>query len=904
LGSTAVLQRPVTEFAQAFETLTGNTPYPWQEKLYLKFLAADVPPDVNLPTGSGKTSIISIWLIALATQARTNPAALTVPRRIVWIVDRRVVVDQATNEAEQIRTRLNGDDARLAWMRDAISAMSMQRKDAERIGISTLRGEREDNREWSRDPSRPAIIIGTVDMIGSRLLFSGYGDGIYQRPQHAGLLGHDSLIINDEAHLTPALANLLCSIEKAQITKLKPFRTIRLSATHKDGKKTWPESLADDQKDARFARVFHAPKGLEIEALPSVKLDGRLIEVALSSTEPARVLIFVREPDKARKIAEALKKKLGSRDRVLTLTGTMRGYERDQMISHPVFKAFAGREKPAESCWIVATSAGEVGINISADILITDLDTLMPLLQRFGRLNRFGEGDGVAYLLVNEADEKSDDDKRKRIRAALKFLRELPRREDEKIDISPSALFGLSLPQDACTEEPLFARLHPWLLDVWSQTSLGACESRPDVSSWLHGKQDNIPQTFIAWRNDVPLLLKAEDSTERDEALKKYRLLAHEQLRERADRLIGELLPELVSAAPPGPVSALLRRIDGSVEEIELREFLKEAEGAFAQRQAFARIANCQLILPSGMGSLENGMFSPRWKTQEAAEQTDPPDVSAVKPVVRDGRFEVEERGATLKASKQEDGSWSLSPVAVHGEKTFKPLPNVTLPSLKGFAREQGWKLVARVPLETETEDVAGSVLLYFKAAKRAAAKNSDLYLLGAHRDHVLKLAEELAGKLVLPAPFTSALQTAAFHHDDGKHEQIWQNVAGGPGVDGPVAKSIKNMRGRELNGFRHELASIVNSHDEIVAGETSDEIRDLMLHLIAAHHGHARPCFQERAYNRKKILKSKEMALESARRFARLQRRFGPWGLAYLEAVLKAADGIASADWEDPTYA
>ena len=50
------------------------------------------------------------------------------------------------------------------------------------LAISTLRGEFADNGAWRRDPSRPAIIVGTVDMIGSRLLFSGYGCGFRSRP--------------------------------------------------------------------------------------------------------------------------------------------------------------------------------------------------------------------------------------------------------------------------------------------------------------------------------------------------------------------------------------------------------------------------------------------------------------------------------------------------------------------------------------------------------------------------------------------------------------------------------------------------------------------------------------------------------------------------------------------------
>ena len=71
---------------------------------------------------------------------------------------------------------------------------------------------------------------------------------------------------------------------------------------------------------------------------------------------------------------------------------------------------------------------------------------------------------------------------------------------------------------------------------------------------------------------------------------------------------------------------------------------------------------------------------------------------------------------------------------------------------------------------------------------------------------------------------------------------------------------------------------------------------RDLILHQIAAHHGWARPEFQPQAYDRAQpIWVCKHAADEAALRFARLQRAFGWWGLAYLEALVKCVDILAS---------
>ncbi len=105
------------------------------------------------------------------------------------------------------------------------------------LAISTLRGQFADNREWSVDPSRPAVISGTVDMIGSRLLFSGYGIGLKARPLHAGFLGQDALLVHDEAHLEPAFQRLLKAIEaeQARCKKFRSFWVMELTATKRGG---------------------------------------------------------------------------------------------------------------------------------------------------------------------------------------------------------------------------------------------------------------------------------------------------------------------------------------------------------------------------------------------------------------------------------------------------------------------------------------------------------------------------------------------------------------------------------------------------------------------------------------------------------------------------------------------
>jgi CRISPR-associated endonuclease/helicase Cas3 len=69
------------------------------------------------------------------------------------------------------------------------------------------------------------------------------------------------------------------------------------------------------------------------------------------------------------------------------------------------------------------------------------------------------------------------------------------------------------------------------------------------------------------------------------------------------------------------------------------------------------------------------------------------------------------------------------------------------------------------------------------------------------------------------------------------------------------------------------------------------------VLHLIAAHHGFARPLIGTESCDDAPPSALEARAVEIALRFARLQARWGPWGLAWWESLLRAADQLASRD-------
>ena len=96
-----------------------------------------------------------------------------------------------------------------------------------------LRGgvPRED--DWARTPSQPTILCSTVDQVGSRLLFRGYGISDRMKPIHAGLLGSDCLILLDEAHLAEPFRQTAARIMKLRSNDetTAPWNVALLSAT-------------------------------------------------------------------------------------------------------------------------------------------------------------------------------------------------------------------------------------------------------------------------------------------------------------------------------------------------------------------------------------------------------------------------------------------------------------------------------------------------------------------------------------------------------------------------------------------------------------------------------------------------------------------------------------------------
>jgi len=880
------------DLKKSFSALTGHgRMLLWQRELLEQWLLnGRLPQAVDLPTGLGKTSVMALWLLALAVRMKEHGAP-GLPRRLIYVVDRRAVVDQATAEAEKLRENLANKDA-LAWMREALGLA-----DGAALPVSTLRGQLADNRAWLADPAAPAIIAGTVDMIGSRLLFSGYGVSEGMRPYHAGLLGVDALVLLDEAHLVPAFQRLLEGVSGVRDASpwhagalwpereiVKPLHVVPLSATHLDGgagEDVYALSTRTAGDDEIVRRRLRARKRLELRPFREGKPEEHLaaaVKTLLETEEglrPRRVIVYCHQRGVAQKVYADLRKQWGGRRGaepqadIELFTGARRVFERELAAERLEKLGFIASDETWERnrpAILVATSAAEVGVDLDADDCVCDLVPLERMIQRFGRVNRRGAQEDARIVVLHP-----DPLPGKGAQAAIleKTLQALERLDG---DASPQALRALAprLVKEASTPPPLHPPLTLPVVESWALTNLKEHAGRPDVGPWLRGwVEEEQPRAEIIWRQHLPW---PEVGAPQEKEVNAFFAAARPHLLEVLETEAGHIADMLRARA---------KKCEGMAKGIILLNRRNEFAGhltiadlqGMTVKQLQGEIAFKRVVVPADLGGLDKeGLLEKK----------------AVAPV------------STLDVTEDEQWQW-----AVGFRVREKPEGG------------QDWRVALRLSL-TDDEEEGGKALeveVYRGADERALSGDPAIARqpqgLVKHLEQVREEADGLARRLNLPEELAKPLRLAAMLHDMGKRRRRWQ-VAMGGNEKAPLAKTTGGGNGRLLGGFRHELASVLDALADDGALRGPEDVfealadiraemaaledwqRDLMLHLVAAHHGRARPLMPAIDDDLPPSRLEREVR-QVALRFAWMQRRFGPWGLAWLETLLRAADQRAS---------
>ena len=403
-------------FSEWFASLSdGLRSHPWQSELAREQRCGDRL--IRVPTGLGKTlGVLTTWLYH-----RVHRGDDAWPRRLVWCLPMRVLVEQTQAEAERI---LAGRE--LLWDRGG--------DHAGRVGVHLLMGG-SDAGEWHLWPEECAVLIGTQDMLLSRALNRGYGAPRARWPMELGLLNHDSLWVMDEVQLMDvglATSSQLQAFRAQDIHKsLRPCVTWWMSATLQRG---WLRSVdTGDLVDAvpeltipeqeRRGSLWQVTKALRTEPLgDEAAIADRVLDLhqhAQSGAHGRVTLVVLNTVDRARKTHESLARRLPNGVDLRLVHSRFRPYERQGWRNEFLCKDAC---TPDADRIIVATQVVEAGVDVSASVLVTELAPWPSLVQRFGRAARWG---GAAEVVVLTQDVEDDEKARPYTKAELDAARDL-----------------------------------------------------------------------------------------------------------------------------------------------------------------------------------------------------------------------------------------------------------------------------------------------------------------------------------------------------------------------------------------------------------------------------------------------------------------------------------------------
>ena len=909
------------DFAAFFRGVHGFDPYPWQDRLVRRVVgAASWPEVIDLPTGSGKTAVIDIGVFALAARPSDSP------RRLVYVINRRTVVDQAYEHVLRLQSALEecGDPA----VRRVANRLREVCGDAPINGIR-LRGGIHGRGAWADRPDSAWVTVATVDQFGSRLLFRGYGSSPRMWPVQAGLAGNDCLVIVDEAHLSKPFVETLRQVRDMQPEMAgmpRRYQVVEMSATPASDAEDRLRLEADDMVCDELAGRVQALKTALLREIDWANPDETIPAAVLGTIDELEecertVGVVVNRVRSARETYRALVEPLAAAGFTLhLLTGRMRPLDRDNAVAtvQPAVnpsRAIGSTDRTV----VVATQCIEAGADYSFDAMVTEVAPIDSLRQRFGRLDRRGTLSTAAgrparaWILGPARPEASTDFENDPVyggAVAATWAELLGRTTRGRfgIDVSPTALDDF--PETAYVRKLDGPLLLPHHMDAWAQTNPAPAQET-SIERFLHGM---LPDSEAHQPADVNLVWRYDRSLA---ALREVPIRAVEKLSvpwRAAVAWLGSGRESDVSDAGNervGTSGASAR--DGQTSEDWCRWMGHDAPPEPISARD-VRPGDVLLVDPA-RGGLLHGTWSPasaeavvdlgdaaqhahqRRFTLRLDPQLHPGLRPPPKPFQEAGNSgrEAIDRWLRAAASVPEQPAWMAEVL----EKVMSPARRVRTVGTGDTAY-----FVVSAGVRSEVDTMDGSDAMQSGTGAGVSLRR--------HLSGVGSRVREYAERVGLSTELCSDLELAARLHDVGKADRRFQRqMVGGDEVrleslDEPLAKSLPQAYTDpdEWPPIYHELMSVAMVRDSEVLDSAHDS--DLVLHLVGNHHGRARalPLLRPdndpqsvvytdggHCYRAESADAGPKLASEMAERFWRLAERYGHHGLAWMEAILRQAD-------------
>lgn len=839
-----------------FKKATGDEPFPFQRRFAQEPL---LPQLVHVPTGLGKTAMALVGWLWRRFAAEGERKSAT-PRRLVYCLPMRVLVEQTRDNVVLWlhNLRLLAGKAEFEDQNGSkrLRCYTLDLDAPRKVAVHILMGG-EDEEDWDIHPERDAIIIGTQDMLLSRALNRGYAASRSRWPMQFGLLHTDCLWVFDEIQL---MGSGLATT--AQIEALRHLlgskdghgcRSVWMSATMQP---EWLKTVDfkdrvndlhrlglddDDHKNGVVKQRWTAGK--------------RLKEASAKMGDMAALAKEIRQAHKP-----------GTRT-IVVVNAVKRACELHDSLNNASSEAPASTRKGSRKKGLPATTeSDEAGASKPRIVL---------LHSRFRPPDR---KERVAEALADPPDDGT-------IIVSTQVI-------EAGVDVSATTLF---------------TELAPWASLV---QRFGRCNRRGEENEHVSVCWIDVPDKK-ADAQKVAAPYELDDLKAAAEELRKLRdvgpkSLPDVELRFEHTHVIRRKdLIDLFDTTP-----------DLAGNDIDIDRFVREVEDSDVR------------------------VFWRAWDRPKGYEP--PPRREELCPArVSEFRDFAKKRSGQVRRWNFLDESWEK----VGAAKIMPGQVFLVHADTGGYSTERGWNATSRTRVEpvalpegatNETPDATDDDRLSRVGVWQTIA---------GHTDEVCRETDTIVDALPLDDAQRAALRIAARWHDTGKQHDVFQRSLpnGIPDATKIWAKAAGQWKRYERRQFRHELASalavLLASEDLIPNGQ-----RDLVAYLVAAHHGKVRlsirslpnemrPSPRTDDFGRDRrfargvwdgdVLPATDLgggitapavtlSLEPielglceqppfagqpswAERMNRLRDALGPFRLAYLEAILRAADWRAS---------
>lgn len=382
----------------AYQQVVGFDPNPMQRAMFERIASGDCAVLLKAPTGSGKTEAVLVPALAGLLDGGE-------PRRLFQILPTRSLVEDQAMRIERVLSKLSSQVQRpLALVVD--SGGQSYRK--------VWKGGKQQVEQRTRHLYDGDVVITTLDKFLYR--FFGFGEPFksYIFPLRIHYGARRSLLCFDEAHTYEDTAFVNFVNLAYTLAIKKGLDVVVMTATMPESyakqlnfleEIDYVENSQNLQALSGFYNYQHDTKQLAYIPCTETELVDKLVQQAEQHYAPdQRVIVTAELVEDAIRVYEELGKQLQKQASLYLYHGRIpdvvfgdqnRGRRR-------IYAELKERDQKGEGYLLVTTSAIEVGCDLNAHVLITELCNPDQLVQRAGRCNRKGNIPDAKIIVVGD----------------------------------------------------------------------------------------------------------------------------------------------------------------------------------------------------------------------------------------------------------------------------------------------------------------------------------------------------------------------------------------------------------------------------------------------------------------------------------------------------------------------